>query len=83
MNKDIIEIKQDIAGKWYARVVLDKNTTYYFKYEEEPREKDILKLRDDVLIKKTVDRKAKRIERIDQTMLKLQEERAKLNVDIN
>jgi len=41
MNYEIIEIITDIGGKFRARVIIDENTTQFFKFNHYPTQEEV------------------------------------------
>lgn len=41
MNYEIVETITDIAGKYRVRVVIDENTTEFFKFDEMPSQEEV------------------------------------------
>ena len=50
MNYEISEIIVDLAGKYRARVIIDENTTMFFKFDHPPSQEEVNKAVEDYLI---------------------------------
>lgn len=49
---EVISLEQDLAERWYARVVISPEETVFFKFQEKPTQEEIDQVTDDYLAKR-------------------------------
>jgi len=49
---EVVSLKQDLAEKWYARVVISPDETIFLKFQEMPTQEEIDALTNDFLARR-------------------------------
>lgn len=49
---EVISLEQDLAERWYARVVISPEETVFFKFQEKPTQEKIDQVTNDYLAKR-------------------------------